>query len=58
MTLGNMRGVTGILRHVDQALVSARIAESGRDQPLHAEVAHVGWLNHSSLSSVSSPLEK
>jgi hypothetical protein len=33
--------VIGIARHVDQALVAARIVEAGRDEPLHAEVAHV-----------------
>ena len=34
-------GVVGILRHVDQTLVSARIVEASGDEVLHAEVAHV-----------------
>jgi hypothetical protein len=33
-------GIVGKLRDVDQALVAARIVEAGREQPLHAKVAH------------------
>ena len=34
-------GVVRVFRHVDQALVSARIVEAGGDEALHTEVAHV-----------------
>jgi hypothetical protein len=33
-------GIVGILGHVDEALMSTRIAEAGGDEMMHAEVAH------------------
>jgi hypothetical protein len=44
-------GIVRVFRHVDQALVAARIVEAGRNEPLYAEMAHVaerhrgaGWV--------------
>jgi hypothetical protein len=34
-------GLGRIVRHVDQRHVTAGIVEAGRDQPLHAQLAHV-----------------
>ena len=34
-------GIVGILGHVDETLMSARIAEAGGDKMMHAEMAHV-----------------
>jgi hypothetical protein len=34
-------GIGGIARYVDEALMSARVAEAGGDKMMHTKVAHV-----------------
>jgi len=46
---GRHLGIVGIFRHVDEALMSAGIAEAGGDEMMHAEMAHVAQRHRRTL---------